>query len=222
MGKKPGSKYVKRPYFGDIMGRTRFEALFSCVVFSIPPADAYSPTSTEKRWGVVSDFVDAFNEHRQKNVRPGSHLCVDESMIRWYDLRGAWIEVGSPHYVSLDRKPEDGYEVQNIACGDRGIILKLELVSTAADVAKRSYEGSVNHGTAVLKRLTEPWRQSNRIICADSYFASVEAALAMLNIALKVIGVVKTATRGFPMKHLSEIEMPGSGAYSTLVSKTGP
>lgn len=81
------------------MGRTIFEALFSCMVFSIPPGDADSPTSTEKRWGFVSDFFDAFNEYKQKYVRPVSRLCDDESMIRWYGLGVEWIEVGLPHYV---------------------------------------------------------------------------------------------------------------------------
>ena len=43
-------------------------------------------------------------------------------------------------------------------------------------------------------------------MCADSYFASVAAAKALKSIGLRFIGVVKTATKEFPLKHLSGIE----------------
>jgi hypothetical protein len=36
-------------------------------------------------------------------------------------------------------------------------------------------------------------------VCADSYFASVQAAEHLLSMGLKFIGVVKTATRKFPI-----------------------
>lgn len=61
-------------------------------------------------------------------------------MIRWYGIGGAWIDMGLPHYVSIDRKPEDGCEVQTIACGTTGIIWRLEVVSTADDESGRAYE----------------------------------------------------------------------------------
>lgn len=54
------------------------------------------------------------------------------------------------------------------------------------------------HGGVVLKELVYPWANTGRIVCADSYFASVAAAEALLLIGLKIIGVVKTATKNLP------------------------
>lgn len=94
-------------------------------------------------------------------------------MSRWYGLGGDWIDVGLPHYVSIDRKPENGCENQNAACGRSGIMPRLELVTTSKDEATKEFEGEMNPGTAVLRRLVSPWAGSRRIVCADSYFASL-------------------------------------------------
>ena len=37
-------------------------------------------------------------------------------------------------------------------------------------------EGNLPHGTKVLKELMIPWANTNRIICADSYFPLVTDA----------------------------------------------
>jgi Transposase IS4 len=39
---------------------------------------------------------------------------------------------------------------------------------------------TLNHGTKVLMDLVKPWKNSNRIVCADSYFASVQCARELL------------------------------------------
>ena len=61
--------------------------------------------------------------------------------------------------------------------------------------------------------LVRPWVNTNRLVCGYSYFASVGAALS----GLRFIGVVKTSTKKFPMKHLSEIEMQSRGERSGCV-----
>ena len=35
---------------------------------------------------------------------------------------------------------------------------------------------NLSHGTKVLKELVVPWDNTDRIVCVDSYFASVPAA----------------------------------------------
>jgi hypothetical protein len=100
-------------------------------------------------------------------------------MSRCYGQGGHWIEHGLPHSVVIDRKPENGCEVQNAACGRSGIMLQLQLVTTAYHEATREVEREVglNHGTVVLERLVKPWYgKGDRMVCADSYFATVEAA----------------------------------------------
>ena len=63
------------------------------------------------------------------------------------------------------------------------------------------------HGVKVLKELSSPWSGSSRLVCADYYFASVQAAEVMEQEGLKFIGVVKTATKKNPMINLQSIEL---------------
>ena len=63
-----------------------------------------------------------------------------------------------------------------------------------------------NEETRVLKELTLPWAKTNRLVVGDSFFASVQAARALYHRGLFFIGVVKTATRDFPMKFLADKE----------------
>ena len=57
-----------------------------------------------------------------------------------------------------------------------------------------------------------------RILIADSYFASIDAAEALLKNNLKFIGVVKTATSRFPVKYFGQLEMFGKGSFNYLSS----
>ena len=61
------------------------------------------------------------------------------------------------------------------------------------------------HGTKVLKELVIPWDNTDRIVCAHSYFASVPAAEELWKYRILFIGVTKTKTRKYPMSYLSNI-----------------
>ena len=65
-----------------------------------------------------------------------------------------------------------------------------------------------------------PWANTDRIICADSYFASVPAAEELWKHGIRFIGVIKTATRKFPMAHLSNIEFQNRGNMNGLLTST--
>ena len=89
-------------------------------------------------------------------------------------------------------------------------MLRIRLVKTAEErETEHSNTGDdgLLHGTQVLKTLVAPWTNSNIIVCADSYFASVGCCKELKRIGLCFIGVVKTATKRFPMAHLSQIEL---------------
>jgi hypothetical protein len=75
------------------------------------------------------------------------------------------------------------------------------------------------HGAAVLKSLVLPWARTDRIVCADSYSASVGALQELKRIGICFIGVVKTATRQFPQSHLSHLEMTEQGDRRGLIAK---
>jgi hypothetical protein len=215
------SKFIPSPDFG-ITGitRARFRELRFAIRFS-EQGDNTEMSSSLHRWSLVQGFVNAINSHRKERFNPSEMICVDESISRWYGLGGSWIDVGLPHYVAIDRKPENGCELQNSACGQSGVTLRLKLVVAAEDdAAAITEDADMLHGTRVLAELVSPWAGSSRVVCADSYFSSVQAAEQLLSMGLKFIGIVKTATKQFPMQALGSIEMEMRGERDTYVNKT--
>jgi hypothetical protein len=201
------SKYLPAFAFGRLgMTRNRFEAIWSCLRFSYQPEQRPEEMPTEEwRWMLVDDFVAMFNSFREKKFFPGDTICIDESMSRWYGMGGDWINDGLPHYVAIDCKPENGCEIQTACCGQSGIMIGLKLVKSAkCRVREDPEDEGLNHGTKVAKELVLPYANSGRVCVADSYFASVQCAKELWNIGMGFIGVVKTATKGFPMAHLKE------------------
>lgn len=201
--------------------RKRFDSLWQCLSFSEALNADREACSTRRRWSLVSDFVDAFNDHRAANFKPSDLICVDESISRWYGQGGSWIDHGLPMYVVIDRKPENGCEIQTSACGRSSIMMRPHLVTTARDEERRTspHEQGLLHGTVVLSRLVSPWVGSGRTVCADSYFASVQAAERMQMSGMRFIGVVKTATRKYPMAELARRPAHGRGDTEYLVRK---
>ena len=196
------------------MSRHRFEKMLSHIAFS-----GEQHPATYDRWSEVEGFVKAINDHRRSVVTPSEYICVDESISRWYGLGGEWTDLGLPHYVKLDRKPESGCELKTACCGKSGLLLALEITKSAEQTAQRSYEDTMQHGTATVLRLVEPWFHTNRLVCADSFFASVATAQKLWEVGLRFTGVVKTATRHFPLSYLSHLEMAAKGEHNCLVSK---
>ena len=142
-------------------------------------------------------------------------------MSRWYGQSGHWINHGLPMYVVIDRKPENGCEIQNAACGRSGVMIQLKVVKTAEEenASAVTDDDGNNHGTNVLKFLVEPWVRMDHCVCANSYFASVNAVTVMRMMGLHFIRVVKTATKKFPMSYLSNLELVQRGDYKGLVAK---
>ena len=129
--------------------------------------------------------------------------------------------MGKDAYVAIDRKPENGCEIQNAACGRSGVMIQLKIVKTAEEenTSAVTDDDSNNHGTNVLKFLVEPWVRTEHCVCAASYFASVNAVSVMRTMGLHFIGVVKTATKKSPMSHLSNLELVQHGDYKGLVAR---
>ena len=142
-------------------------------------------------------------------------------MSRWYGQGSHWINHGLPMYVAIDRKPANGCEIQNAAFGHSGVMIRLKDVKTAEEqnASAVTDDNSNNHGTNVLKFLVEPWVRTDHCVCADSYFASINAVTVMRTMGLHFIGVVKTANKKFPMSYLSNLELVQHGGYKGLVSR---
>jgi Transposase IS4 len=181
-------------------------------------SDQGGVSSERHRWQLVDDFVSSINAHREAHLQPSEVLCADESMSKWNGLGGHWIDIELPKYIAIDRKPENGCEIQNTACGRSGIMLRLQLVTTPEDrkEGELESEGDLLHRTAVLSRLVSSWAGSGRIVTADSYFSSVEAALNLRGLGLKYVDVVKTATRRFPKAYLGQRTLQNRGERLSL------
>lgn len=219
----PPSKYETAPMFGKKtrFTRKRFNELMSHIRFSNQPNEKPDSLSSEQyRWLLVDGFIKEFNDYRRSHFRPSDVICVDESISRWYGQGGDWINHGLPMYIAIDRKPENGCEIQDACCGRSGVMLQLLLVKTKREQENTLvHEVNDNHGTAVLKKLVQGWAFSDRIVCADSYFASVNCCLALKNMGLKFVGVVKTATKKFPMGVLTSKRLHLRGDRYGLVHK---
>ena len=154
------------------MGRVCFDELWTSVRFSHQPAVRPEDVSSEAyRWSLIDGFVAQFNHHRAANFIPSEFICVDESISRWYGQGGDWINHGLPMYIAIDRKPENGCEIQNAACGRSGVMLQLKLVKSAnhnnenetAEAAQaRRDHNSLLHGTKIIKEIVQPWSMSGQ------------------------------------------------------------
>lgn len=129
-------------------------------------------------------------------------------------MGGGWINMGLPMYVSIERKPEDGGEIQNINDGKTGIMMQLKIDKTKIEEDRLTPTSmkTLNKGTQVLLELLFPFRRyKNRIVCADSYFALVQTALKLYELGFRFIGVVKTATIGYPLSYMKRLQMEHRG-----------
>ena len=130
-------------------------------------------------------------------------------------------------YVSVDRNPDNVAEIQNATCERSVIMMRLRIVKSAKNEEEhKDDKNNPPHGTKVLKELVMSWANTDRIVCADSYFASVTASGELWKHGLRFIGVIKTATRKVPIVYLSNIEFHNrvymNGLLTSPLDRTKP
>lgn len=125
--------------------------------------------------------------------------------------------MGCPHYVAIERKPENGMEIQDVACGVTHIMLGLKLVKSAK-LNESNGDGDLTNGVRVLRELCLPWACRERHVFGDSYFASVSACEELFKIGLRFTGPVKTATSRYPTAFFNEIQLANKGEWQSLQS----
>ena len=84
-----------------------------------------------------------------------------------------------------------------MAFGASVTILRIEMVMGRTGVQMPEFRDQYSHSNALTLRLVKPWLHSGRVVCGDSYFASVQTAEALLKYGMNFIGVVKNATKNF-------------------------
>ena len=74
-------------------------------------------------------------------------------------------------YVAIDRKPENGCEIQTAACGRSGIMIRMKLVKTSDEKIRHQQETEepnneegLLHGASVMKELFLPWLHTKCIV----------------------------------------------------------
>lgn len=182
---------------------------------------------------LIDDFVEIFNEHRKANYSPSDKLTADRSMSPWYGLSGFWGNMDPSPCTALEGRPENACEIQDLCDGRTGILLRLSIVKTArkeargarADEETNQESGNddqderLHDGGRALLELVMPWANTGRIVCADSFFASVATATELLKNGLRFTGVVETATKEFPLAYFHRQRMGKRGDWLHLVAR---
>jgi hypothetical protein len=137
------------------MSRNRFDQIWSNLTFSKQTEKTLAMTCEEHHWMLIDDLINNFSRHRATYYYPSERICVDESISRWCGLGGSWINAGLPTYVAMERKPENGCEIQNCCDGKSGIMMQLCVVKSC-DTDSEDIE-DLNHGTKILLDLVKPW-----------------------------------------------------------------
>jgi hypothetical protein len=114
------------------MSRNRFDDIWYAIRWSRQPPEQPDGMSSERYcWMLINDFVANINKYRQRTFVPGGRLEADETVVRWYGKGGAFVDAGLPMYLALERKPDNGGEIQNLANVASGIMLHLKVVKSA-------------------------------------------------------------------------------------------
>ena len=122
------------------MSRNRFDDIWYAVRWSRQPPEQPDGMSSERyRWMLVEDFVANYNDYRKRTFLPGGHLEADETVVRWYGKGGAFVDAGLPMYLALERKPDNGGEIQNLADVASGIMLHLKVAISWVDRNRRFF-----------------------------------------------------------------------------------
>lgn len=95
--------------------------------------------------------------------------------------------------------------MKSICDSSTGIMVGLELNEGKLDQSMKKFYEEYGATTAVTLRLAQPWFSTGRAIVGDSYFSSVKTAKALAKHGLYFCGVVKTATKMFPLGQLEEL-----------------
>ena len=83
-------------------------------------------------------------------------------MSKLNGLGGGWINCGLPTFISMERKPKNVCEIQNVCCARSRIMIQIKLVGhdTADESDGLRLEddnAAVPHSVNVIKTLIVPW-----------------------------------------------------------------
>lgn len=118
---------------------------------------------------------------------------------------GSYDPDGMPSVIKIKRKPKGvGCECKTLADAQSTIMVRLEINEGKTRMATKKWQSQLGAGTATTLRLTQPWHGTGRLVVGDSWFGSVKTAVQLHKQGLYFLGIVKTATKDFPMKAIKD------------------
>ncbi len=131
---------------------------------------------------------------------PGVHVVVDESFSMWEGKDGRFRVDGLPHVSKIPRKPRGiGIQFKNMADGQTGIMLKLEIVKGKVEDKKKPHYIELGATVSTALRLTQELSGSWRVVIGDSWFSSVKLVESLRQRGLFYVGVVKQNHSEYPI-----------------------
>ena len=148
----------------------------------------------------VRELIDGFNENMRKAFVSSWIVCVDESMVVFYNKY-------APGWIAVKRKPHPlGNEYHTTACCESKVIFWIEIVEgrskpkegpNAESKFEKEFESKI---AALVVRMTTPIWGSGKVVIMDSGFGYVpsvvqlkEKGLYATTVSIDPISLHKTA-----------------------------
>lgn len=194
-------------YWKDGMGKAKFKMSFKsykAIMRHLVFSKCSDEDTTKDKWSRVRQFINSFNINRRSTIYPCC-FCVDESSCKWRGRENRTTRNirGCPAVTKSKTKPEGVACQLNTVCdGCMSVLLGIEICE--GEGATNEYDDVMNKGSAIVMRMVKPWKNENRLVVADSRFASVELAACLRRWGMHFIGCVKTCTSMFPIQNLRD------------------
>ena len=121
----------------------------------------------------------------------------------------------------LPRKPKPMGTELKAACGAMTrIVTWIEIQEGQDRMRKKKFATEIGVQGSVVARLAEEGSREGDLICGDSWFASVKAAVKVSKLGRHFIGPVKTCHAGFPKSALEAIMAPLPGGSKIVMTTT--
>ena len=196
---------LRAPDFGLHLSEDRFGKILR---YWAKGPDGTREKLVENPWEEVDVWIRAFNKNRRAEIEVGTDVTPDEMMFEWTGQVGPG---GIPFLSFIERKPKPlGTEGKSVCEGHFGICMYIELQKGKVRMARKKWCQQYKATTACTVRLIDKMGlRENLLVCerparrvyADSWFASVETALALRHeMGVHFTGPIKTATKEFPIE----------------------
>ncbi len=194
------------PDFGRQLSHDRFQRVLRYWARGLPEE---REKIKQNPWAQIDPWVKGYNDARLREVKPGSCVTPDETMLEWKGKSGFG---GLPHQSYIVRKPEPlGTEGKTLCEGTFGICIHFEVQKGKIRMARKRFVNTYGATTACTLRLCAAANLSEehevpplaRCVFADSWFASVKTVLALRDeFGLNFTGPIKTATTNYPIERM--------------------